>query len=222
MAKCFSTDYYNIYSATGLSYAAGLYYLAELVEEYTVFTKKCIWWTNLVILILYLCLWLFEKFPILMTFCGILAQILHFIVLQDFPFVTLTSPAFILSLILITVNLHFIVLQDFPFVTLTSPAFILSLILITVNHYFAFTHFSSVFYSFSEVMAYFTLFLWLVPFSLLISLSANENVLPTTTTDHGRDVVTDYFSKKNKKYGLLTFFNYAKESLLPQRRKKGF
>lgn len=92
-------------------------------------------------------------------------------------------------------------------------------------------------------MAYFTLFLWLVPFSLLISLSANENVLPTTTTDHGqlsyysidiclvlivfvcflgRDVVTDYFSKKNKKYGLLTFFNYAKESLLPQRRKKGF
>lgn len=75
-----------------------------------------------VILILYLCLWLFEKFPILMTFCGILAQILHFIVLQDFPFVTLTSPAFILSLILIT-----------------------------VNHYFAFTHFSSVFYSFSEV-----------------------------------------------------------------------
>ncbi|KAK9702047.1 Transposase [Popillia japonica] len=84
--------------------AAGLYYLAELVEEYTVFTRKCIWWTNLVILILYLCLWLFEKFPILMIFCGILAQILHFIVLQDFPFVTLTSPAFILSLILITVK----------------------------------------------------------------------------------------------------------------------
>lgn len=28
--------------------AAGLYYLAELVEEYTAFAKKCIWWTNLV------------------------------------------------------------------------------------------------------------------------------------------------------------------------------
>lgn len=28
--------------------AAGLYYLAELVEEYTAFTKKCIWWLNTV------------------------------------------------------------------------------------------------------------------------------------------------------------------------------
>ena len=29
-------------------------------------------------------------------------------------------------------------------------------------------------------MAYFTLFLWLVPFAFFVSLSANENVLPTT------------------------------------------
>lgn len=28
--------------------AAGLYYLAELVEEYTAITKKCIWWMNTV------------------------------------------------------------------------------------------------------------------------------------------------------------------------------
>ncbi len=29
-------------------------------------------------------------------------------------------------------------------------------------------------------MAYFTLCLWLVPFAFFVSLSANENVLPTT------------------------------------------
>jgi hypothetical protein len=29
-------------------------------------------------------------------------------------------------------------------------------------------------------MAYFTLFLWLVPFVFFVSLSANENILPTT------------------------------------------
>ena len=32
-----------------------------------------------------------------------------------------------------------------------------------------------------QVMAYFTLCLWLVPFAFFVSLSANENVLPTTS-----------------------------------------
>lgn len=32
-----------------------------------------------------------------------------------------------------------------------------------------------------QVMAYFTLCLWLVPFALFVSLSANENVLPTVS-----------------------------------------
>lgn len=94
-----------------------------------------------------------------------------------------------------------------------------------------------------QVIGYFTLCLWLVPFALFVSLSANDNVLPTVTEKAGEcwsyncnlspsencflfvtdgDVVSNYFSKKGKKYGLLTFFNYAKESVLPQRVKKGF
>ncbi|GJQ88334.1 hypothetical protein Trydic_g3810 [Trypoxylus dichotomus] len=159
------------------SIAAGLYYLAELVEEYTVLAKKCIWWTNLAVLVLYLSLWIFEKFPFWMTFFGIVAQVVHF-----------------------------------------------GIILIVINHCLAFTYFNNVLYSFSEVMAYFTLFLWLVPFALLISLSANENVLPTSADrdDDGRDIVTNYFSKKNKKYGLLAFFSYTKESLMPQHHKKRY
>ncbi|KAJ8945808.1 hypothetical protein NQ314_009030 [Rhamnusium bicolor] len=74
----------------------------------------------------------------------------------------------------------------------------------------------------NAVIAYFTLFLWLVPFALFVSLSANDNVLPTTTERLDGDVVSNYFSKRNKKYGLLTFFNYAKDTLLPVRTKKGF
>ncbi|GLH07428.1 uncharacterized protein GBIM_12885 [Gryllus bimaculatus] len=76
------------------------------------------------------------------------------------------------------------------------------------------------------VMAYFTLCLWLVPFALFVSLSANENTLPTVAETRplldDNDVVTNYFSRKSKKYGLLSFFNYAKESILPQRSKKTF
>jgi hypothetical protein len=30
-----------------------------------------------------------------------------------------------------------------------------------------------------QVISYFTLCLWLVPFALFVSLSANENILPT-------------------------------------------
>lgn len=35
------------------------------------------------------------------------------------------------------------------------------------------------------------------------------------------DVVTNYFSRQ-KKSSLLSLFNYAKDSLLPQRSKKAF
>ncbi len=70
-----------------------------------------------------------------------------------------------------------------------------------VNHYLWFTHFSSlpssngtsshplystqpqatsVLPSFTEVASFFGLCVWLAPFSLFISLSAGDNVLPTT------------------------------------------
>ncbi|KAK4883624.1 hypothetical protein RN001_006943 [Aquatica leii] len=173
--------------------AAGLYYLAELVEEYTVVTKKIVWWMNLVTIIIYVLLWLFENFPTFIVICGILAQLSHFLILVDFPYVIFLSPSFLIAVLFII-----------------------------VNHYLAFQHFASVFHSFSEVMAYFTLCLWLVPFALFISLSANENVLPTVAERSSSDVVSNYFSKRDKKYSLLTLFNYAKDSLLPQRAKKGF
>lgn len=75
-------------------------------------------------------------------------------------------------------------------------------------------------------MSYLTLCLWLVPFTLFVSLSANDNVLPTvnetTRLLSNNDVVSNYFSNKGKKPGLISLFNYAKESILPQRNKKSF
>ncbi|CAG2163340.1 unnamed protein product [Oppiella nova] len=77
------------------------------------------------------------------------------------------------------------------------------------------------------VLAFFTICLWLIPFAFFISLSANENVLPTIAEtkpllSDESDVVSHYFSRRGKRYGLLSFFNYAKDSLLPQRVKKSF
>lgn len=132
--------------------AAGLYYLAELVEEYTVISKKVIWWMNTVrrhltltftqnhikvvfvitkitnvctfqvVLIVYIGLWLFEGFPLLFLTFGSLAQITHYVILKDFPYVTFLSPGFIASVVFII-----------------------------INHYLAFQHFATVYYTFSEV-----------------------------------------------------------------------
>lgn len=65
----------------------------------------------------------------------------------------------------------------------------------------------------------------MVPFALFVSLSANDNVLPTTVSDShlagDQDVVSNYFSR-GKKQGLLSLFNYLKNSIMPGRNKKSF
>lgn len=80
---------------------------------------------------------------------------------------------------------------------------------------------------YQQIMAYFTICLWLVPFTFFISLSANENVLPTTsvttpTHTEDADIVSSYFKRKSSKYGLLSFLKSAQDSLLPQRVRKQY
>lgn len=139
---------------------AGLYYLAELVEEYSVIAKKCI---NVMIVLTTLFLtgfWVFEDLPFSLLIFGLVAQILHWVIIQTFPYVSFTSPSFILAIILVL-----------------------------VNHYLAFSFFGTTYHTFAEVLSYFTLCLWMVPFALFISLSANDNVLPTTTTRPGKQTL---------------------------------
>jgi len=179
-----------------LAIAAGLFYLAELVEEYTVLTCKIIRYTILGTLAVYCGLFLFEDMPLSLIASGIASQVMHLLMLRTFPFFIITS---------------------FPFIA--------AAVLLVINHYLAFTYFSTVYYPFTEVMAFFTLCLWIVPFAFFVSLSANENVLPTLAETRPlmgdeNDVVTNYFSRKSKRYGLLSFFNYAKDAVLPQRVKK--
>lgn len=179
-----------------VSIAAGLYYLAELVEEYTVLAKKVITWMIVGSVLLYAVFIFTERFTWTLILCGVGAH-----------------------------GLHAAILKNFPYVKFLSPSFLGAVILLLLNHYLAFIYFQQQFHPFTEVMAYFTLCLWLVPFALFVSLSANDNVLPTSNErTHllgDNDVVTNYFSSR-KKIGLLSLFNFAKESLLPERNKKAF
>uniref|UniRef100_A0A8C5TXA4 Protein TEX261 n=1 Tax=Malurus cyaneus samueli TaxID=2593467 RepID=A0A8C5TXA4_9PASS len=179
--------------------AAGLYYLAELIEEYTVVTRRIIkymiWFSSAVLVGLYL----FEHFP-----------------------------GFLVGVGLFTNLVYFGLLQTFPFIVLTSSNFILSCVLVVVNHYLAFQYFAEEFYLFSEVLAYFTFCLWLIPFAFFVSLSAGENVLPSTNPMipifppfPADDVVSNYFTKgkRGKRSGILLIFSFIKEAILPSRQK---
>ncbi|PIK49477.1 hypothetical protein BSL78_13670 [Apostichopus japonicus] len=142
-----------------LALAAGLYYLAELVEEYTVISGRIIKWLHLMVAVVYVGLIIFEDFYYSVTVLG-----------------------------LVSVGIYSLMLKDFPFIEISSPVFITSCVLVFVNHYFAFRYFSTVWHPFSENVlrfCFFTVCLWLVPFAFFVSLSANDNVLPTLQTPAG-------------------------------------
>lgn len=168
-----------------LSLAAGLYYIAEVVEEYTVVTAKVIRYIIYVTSVVYVGLYFFEKMPTQMILTGLLTNL-------D----------------------YFLVLSTFPNVSLTSFSFIMGIVLVLVNHYFAFSHFSMIYYPFSEILAYFTICLWLVPFSFFVSLSINDYTLPTmhTTPNYatfGRPM--DNVFHRPKRAGILGIFDYISE-----------
>jgi len=178
-----------------MAIAAGLYYLAELVEEYTILTAKIIRWMVILTLVTYVGLFIFESLPVSMVVCGIIAQVTHLALLASFPFFSISSPTFVAAMVMVL-----------------------------INHYLAFSFFGANYYPFAEVMAYFTICQWLAPFAFFVSLSVNENVLPMTSRGSERspllspgddDVVSNYFNKKQKGVGLLSVFNSIKDSVTP-------
>ncbi|XP_015230917.1 protein TEX261 [Cyprinodon tularosa] len=174
-----------------LSIAAGLYYLAELIEEYTVVTSRIIKYMILFSTGVLLGLYVFEGFPLLMVVVGLFTNLVYFGLLRTFPYILLSSPNFILSCVLVV-----------------------------ANHYMAFQYFAQEYYPFSEVLSYFTICLWVIPFAFFVSLSAGENVLPSTM-QQGDDVVSNYFTKgkRGKRSGILLVFSFLKEAVLPSRQK---
>jgi len=108
-------------------------------------------------------------------------------------------------LVLFGIASHLVYLQNFgalwPYIQLTSPSFIVSCILVVADHFLWFHHFSARLHdarryqntyhrphtprvptespTLAEVASFFGVCIWLVPLFLFLSLSANDNALPT-------------------------------------------
>lgn len=156
---------------------AGVYYLAEFVEEHTALTKKVIKWTIHVVIVCHIGLYLFDNIPLTLIALGVLSHLIYYFLLTDFP------------------NFN-----------LTSLSFISSIILLLGNHVLAFKYFRQRYTTLSEVFSYFTVCLWMVPFMFILSLSANDNTLPTTNVDD--NVVSHYFTNRKRSYKIKNLFTY--------------
>lgn len=113
------------------------------------------------------------------------------------------------TLIAFSLAAHAVYLTNFtpqwPFISLTSPRFLLSCVMVVADHFLWFFHFAEKAQeakakrqpryrygakatttkgledapSFMDVAAFFAICVWLVPLFLFLSLSANDNVLPS-------------------------------------------
>ncbi|KAF9929639.1 erv26 super protein [Mortierella alpina] len=148
-----------------LSLACGLYYLAELVEEYTVLTKKIIKGLTLAVVVLHLSLWLLDGLPFTKIMFSLACHGVYSMNLANFPYINLLS---------------------FPFIA--------SCALVLIDHFMWFQYFSRHYYNFMSIASFFGICVWMIPFAYFISLSANDNALPSF--DKSQD-------NRQKKNGIL-------------------
>ena len=102
---------------------------------------------------------------------------------------------------LFSIICHLVYLQNFsntwPLISLTSITFLASCVLVIADHFTWFFYFTKVTnnvqhlrtyrgvvaetHSFTEIASFFGICVWFIPLYLFLSLSANDNALPTIT-----------------------------------------
>ncbi|SCU90058.1 LADA_0F01530g1_1 [Lachancea dasiensis] len=176
-----------------LSIAAGLYYISELVEEHSEPTKRFLTKAIYAVISLHVLLLVLDGFPFKLSVFSIASYLVYFQNLKHFPFISLTSVTFLASCILVGLN-HYLWFQHFNN-TEIPPQFRYDPNYLPRRRA-----------SFAEVASFFGICVWFVPFALFVSLSAGDNVLPTTTsglTKKNEDLGKDSPKFRKKATGLV-------------------
>ncbi|KAG9040277.1 hypothetical protein FRB95_000207 [Tulasnella sp. JGI-2019a] len=162
-----------------LSLASGLLWLAEVIEENSKLAKTIGVRLIYSIIILHLVLLVTDHLPIKLIAFSVVC---HLVYLQNFS-------------------------SSWPLISLTSWSFLASCILVVADHFLWFFHFANQAQesrrqsganrppwqrntelqrrqpSFLEIASFFGTCIWLIPLFLFLSLSANDNALPTNLGD---------------------------------------
>eukprot|EP01134_Creolimax_fragrantissima_P001788 CFRG1788T1 len=192
-----------------LCIASGLFYLAEIVEEYPQPTKQFISIAMVVACILNACMWVFEGLPLFtVVLPGLVAHAVYSLHLPPFPVCNFTSVAFVGSISLarcVRFGRHI----PRSIILIRHCSY---LVMFVIHQYCVFAHFSTHYYVFGDVLAYFTVCVWLVPFIFFVSLTSGDSNLPTTssngigTENYAGDNITA--PRRNNKMGLKTILTW--------------
>ncbi|KAK6516222.1 erv26 superfamily protein [Arthrobotrys conoides] len=185
-----------------LAIASGLYYLSELVEEHTVLSKRILTRLIQAIIVIHVGLFVVDRFPFLLTLFSGASHGVYAMNLRRFPMVALTDGWFIGSCILVVTN-HILWFRHFS--KPPEPLYDYSSSSSAYNRHrntYGSTEYKPV-PSFSEISAFFGLCVWLVPFALFVSLSAGENVLPSSVGGDSSAGVVGGDGKKKGRKGLF-------------------
>ncbi|KAL1302246.1 hypothetical protein AAFC00_002668 [Neodothiora populina] len=163
-----------------LAIASGLYYLSELVEEHSVFTKKLLTYLIYGVVVIQTLLALFDKFPWGLSALSVFSHVVYAQNLRRFPVVKLTDPVFLSSCVLVLLN-HWLWFRHF-----SAPP--------PIRSYDYYSPSTENLPSFTEIAAFFGLQVWMVPFALFVSLSAGENVLPSMGSEYATGAGSSFIS----------------------------
>mmetsp|Transcript_1135 Transcript_1135/g.1992 ORF Transcript_1135/g.1992 Transcript_1135/m.1992 type:complete len:215 (-) Transcript_1135:218-862(-) len=175
-----------------LCLATGLYYLAEIVEENIRTTRKVLGVAIKGTVALNTLLCTVDGLPISCTVTGILAQLSYLQLLKGFPFVPCS---------------------DIRFIASTG--------MLIVNHCLWMHHFLDTDLPIESILSFFFLAVWLVPFGFMISLAANDNMLPGSNGYHkmnGGGVQQHQGSGKGGRTMVLQAFSFLqaqRDAVLP-------
>ncbi|ODQ63943.1 DUF396-domain-containing protein [Nadsonia fulvescens var. elongata DSM 6958] len=151
--------------ALTLAIACGLYYLSELVEEYSVLTKKILARAILSIILVHVLLVVFDGFPFWISVYSIACQLVYIANMKRFPLITFSDPKFLLAIAATVLN-HYLWFSFFS--SLTS------------RRSFGFNQPNVSAPPFTQIASFFGICIWAVPFALFISLSAGDMILPSS------------------------------------------
>mmetsp|Transcript_7272 Transcript_7272/g.22156 ORF Transcript_7272/g.22156 Transcript_7272/m.22156 type:complete len:215 (+) Transcript_7272:85-729(+) len=162
--------------------ACGFYYLAELAEEYTSWTKKVLRVLVVVELLVFLLLWAYERFTFGYCAISFAAHAVYFQLLKTFPFMRPQSPEVISSVIMFVVS--------------------------NVAWYRFFTTKPEVFYNYRlspmpSIASFFLICVWMVPIGFFVSLTINDSVLPGSGMESPGFSRADPDSKNKKARNLV-------------------